>query len=147
MKTRAAVTLAVSFALVLSLLAGLPALAAEPHRSDLPGAPQKKAAAQAAPATSAPAPKTPDTAILDERVTALEKEGIVLREDLGKARLDTRTGLNDLAKRHADDMGRMQQKIDALNAQMETEREQQARRNRNLWIAIGVLALGVIASN
>jgi len=141
MKTRAAVTLAVCCTVIFCLLAGLPALAAEP------GAAQKKAAAQAVPAASAPAPKAPDTAILEERVTALEQQGTVLREDLGKARLDTRTGLNDLAKRHADDMARMQQKIDALNAQMEADREIQARRNRNLWIAIGVLAIGVIASN
>lgn len=117
---------------------------------------QKKAATQAAPAPlapqAAPAPPAPagkatDPAVLGERVNALEKENLVLREDLGKARLDTRTAMNDMAKRQAEEMARFQQKIDALNAELAAERDKQSRRNRNTWIALGLLALGVVAAN
>ena len=120
------------------------------------GGVQKKAAAQAAPAAPAPAPpkaapapggKAADPAVLAERVNALERENLVLREDLGKARLDTRTAMNDMAKRQAEEMARFQQKIDELNAQLAAEREKQSRRSRNTWIALGLLALGVVASN
>ena len=118
---------------------------------------QKKAATQAAPAPPAPqaspkpapAPvgKATDPAVLGERVNALERENLVLREDLGKARLDTRTAMNDMAKRQAEEMARFQQKIDALNAELAAERDKQSRRNRNTWIALGLLALGVVAAN
>jgi len=92
-------------------------------------------------------PKPADTGTLTERVIALEKENLVLREDLGKARLDLRTALSDQQKRHAEEMARMQQKLDELNAQLAAERGRQSQRNRNFWIAIGLLALGVMAAN
>ncbi len=113
-----------------------------------PGDVQKKAAAQAAPAptAAAPAPATLDPVALTERVVALERENLVLREDLGKARLDARTKLSELEKQHAEDAARFQQKIDALNAELEAERERQARRNRTLWIAVGVVAIGLLAT-
>ncbi len=120
------------------------------------GGVQKKAAAQATPAAPAPAPpkaapapggKAADPAALAERVNALERENLVLREDLGKARLDTRTAMNDMSKRQAEEMARFQQKIDELNAQLAAERDKQSRRSRNTWIALGLLALGVVASN
>jgi hypothetical protein len=84
---------------------------------------------------------------MGERVVALERENLVLREDLGKARLDSRTAMNEIEKRRAEDAARFQQKIDALNADLAAEREKQARRTRNLWLAIGVVAIGVIAAN
>lgn len=90
-------------------------------------------------------PKSP--AELSERVQALEKENLVLREDLGKARLDARTGLEQAAKRQAELEARLRQRIDELNADLAAEREAQARRDHNLWLAVGVLALGIIASN
>ncbi len=119
-------------------LAGQPAFAADA------GGAQRKAAAQAAPAAQ---PRATDATTLNERVIALEKENLVLREDLGRARLDTRTSLADQAKRQAEEMARMQQKVDALNAQFAAEREKQSRRSRNTWIAIGLLAVGVLAAN
>jgi len=109
-----------------------------------PGQVQKAAAALACPA---PAPASPDVSAMGERVVALERENLVLREDLGKARLDSRTAMNELEKRRAEDAARFQQKIDALNADLAAEREKQARRTRNLWVAIGVVAIGVIAAN
>jgi len=115
------------------------ALAAEPGQA------QQKVAAQAG-TTSSAAP-APEVSALNERVVALERENLVLREDLGKARLDARTALNELEKRRAEDAARFQQKIDALNADLEAEREKQARRNHNLWLAIGIIAIGVIAAN
>jgi len=110
-----------------------------------PGQAQKAAAAQARPVPAAQA--APDALALGERVVALERENLVLREDLGKARLDSRTAMNELEKRRAEDAARFQQKIDALNADLAAEREKQARRNHNLWLAIGVVAIGVIAAN
>jgi len=109
-----------------------------------PGQVQKAAAALACPA---PAPASPDVSAMGERIVALERENLVLREDLGKARLDSRTAMNELEKRRAEDAARFQQKIDALNADLAAEREKQARRTRNLWLAIGVVAIGVIAAN
>jgi len=109
---------------------------------------QKKAASQAAPTASAPSvSQAPDAIQLGERVAALEKENIVLREDLGKSRLDARIRLSELEKARAEDAARFQQKVDALNAELAAEREKSTQRNRNLWIAIGVVALGVLATN
>ncbi len=77
---------------------------------------------------------------LAERVEALEKETIVLREDLGKARVDARAELAASDRRHAEAMARMQQRIDELNSRFEEERERQERRNRHLWIALAIVA-------
>ncbi len=137
---RTSMAIAVTCILVFFFLVGAPALAGEP------GEPQKKAAGQAAPAPAGQVSKVPATA-LAERVSALEKENLVLREDLGKARLDARTEVEELRRRHAEDAARFQQKVDTLKATLEAERQRQARRNRNLWLAIGVLAIGVIAAN
>jgi len=121
-------------------VAGSPALAADTGTVQL-------ASLQIAAAPPASHPKPADTGTLTERVIALEKENLVLREDLGKARLDVRTALSDQQKRQAQEMARMQQKIDELNAQLAAERDKQSERSRNLWIAVGLLALGVIAAN
>ncbi|MFB3880293.1 MAG: hypothetical protein ACE149_03470 [Armatimonadota bacterium] len=118
----------------------VPALAA-----DNDSIPKTALVIAAAPAGSQP--RATDAAALTERVLALEKENVVLREDLGKARLDLRTGLNEQAKQHADEMARMQQKIDELNAQLAAEHDKQAERNRTFWLAIGVLFIGVLAAN
>ena len=134
---RSGMAIVVTCILVFFLVAGQ-VFAAEP------GQVQKAAAALACPA---PAPAAPDVSAMGERVVALERENLVLREDLGKARLDTRTAMNELEKRRAEDAARFQQKIDALNADLAAEREKQARRTRNLWLAIGVVAIGVIAAN
>ena len=121
-------------------VAGSPALAADTGTAQLPPL-------QIAAAPPASQPKPADTGTLTERVIALEKENLVLREDLGKARLDVRTALSDQQKRQAEEMARMQQKVDELNAQLAAEREKQSERSRNLWIAVGLLALGVIAAD
>ena len=133
---RSGMAIVVTCILVFFFVAGQ-AFAAEP------GQVQKAAAALACPA---PAPASPDVSAMGERVVALERENLVLREDLGKARLDSRTAMNELEKRRAEDAARFQQKIDALNADLAAEREKQARRTRNLWLAIGVVAIGVIAA-
>jgi hypothetical protein len=91
--------------------------------------------------------KPADTGALTERVIALEKENLVLREDLGKARLDVRTNVNTLKEQQAADMAKMQEKIDALNAQLAAEQEKQTKRTQMLWIAIGLIAIGAIAAN
>ena len=136
---RSGIAIVVTCILVFFFVVAGQAFAAEPGQA------QKKVAAQAcpAPATSA----APDVSAMGERVVALERENLVLREDLGKARLDARTAMNELEKRRAEDAARFQQKIDALNADLAAEREEQARRTRNLWLAIGVVAIGVIAAN
>jgi hypothetical protein len=129
----------VALCCVTAVAAG-PALAAETGTAQ----PAPLQIAAAAPAFQ---PKPADAGALTERVIALEKENLVLREDLGKARLDLRTGLSDQGKRHAEEMARMQQKIDELKAQLAADRERESRRSRNVWIAIGLLALGVVAAN
>lgn len=136
---RSSIAIVVTCILVFFFVFAGQAFAAEP------GQVQKAAAAQACPVPAAQA--APDASALGERVVALERENLVLREDLGKARLDSRTAMNELEKRRAEDAARFQQKIDALNADLAAEREKQARRNHNLWLAIGVVAIGVIAAN
>jgi hypothetical protein len=84
---------------------------------------------------------------LGERVQALEKENLVLREDLGKTRLDARSRLDEAAKQQAEMEEQLRQRIDELNAKLAAEQQSRARSNRNLWLAVGVLALGIIASN
>jgi hypothetical protein len=121
-------------------VAGGPGLAAEAGTAQ----PAPLRIAAAAPASQ---PKPAEAGAMSERVIALEKENLVLREDLGKARLDLRTALSDQEKRHAEEMARMQQKIDELKAQLAADRERESRRSRNVWIAIGLLALGVVAAN
>ena len=144
MKTRTtAFCLALCCIAAISLLGASFAHASSPNAA--PGDAQQKVVSHAA-SPQEPAPgRTPSE--LAERVDGLEKENLVLREDLGKARLDARTGLEQAAKRQAEMDSQLRQRIDELNAKLAAERESQARRNRNLWLAVGVLALGIIASN
>lgn len=144
MKTRITVgCLALSCLALVFLVSGVLADAPSPDEA-APRPPQQVAARPPSPQQPA-ATKAPSE--LPERVEALEKENVVLREDLGKARLDARTQLEEAAERRAEMETRLQQRIDELNAQLAAERERQARRNKNLWLAVGILALGVIASN
>ncbi len=144
MKTHpTAICLALCCITAIALLAAAPAGASSPDEA--PGGAQRRAAAQA---TSPQEPARAQSASeLAERVDALEKENLVLREDLGKARLDARTRLEEAARRRAEMDSRLRQRIDELNAKLAAEQDRQARRNRNLWLAVGVLALGIIASN
>jgi hypothetical protein len=105
-------------------------------------APQPVEMAQAKPAERGG--ETKDTSALSERVNALEKENVVLREDVGKARLDTRVQLEELAKRQAETIAKLKRDLEELDRKMEAERQAQARRNRNLWLAVGVAAVGVL---
>jgi hypothetical protein len=82
-----------------------------------------------------------------ERVKALEKENLVLREDLGKARLDARVELEAAARRQAEALEKLNAELADVRVRMERERAAQTRRNRNLWMAVGALAIGVAASN
>jgi len=118
--------------------------------ADDPGVIQTQSTAHAGTvliAAAPPAAKATDPTVLDERITALERENVVLREDLGKSRLDSRAGLKELSDQHEADMARFQQKVDDLNAQFEEERERAQRRERNLWLAVGVLAVAIIATS
>jgi hypothetical protein len=132
--------LVLSVIVIMFLVVG--ALAA-PTTSEPAGGALAKAASQAAP-KEAPAG---GSATAGERITALEKENVILREDLGKARLDTRTLLEAAAKRQAEAVARLQKQLDEANAKMEADRQKNAKRNRNLWYAVGALALGVVLSN
>jgi hypothetical protein len=79
-----------------------------------------------------------------ERVTALEKESVVLREDLGKARLDARSELEAVAKRQAEAIERLHKELAETQAKLEAERAAQAKRNQKVWLAIGVVALAAL---
>lgn len=82
-----------------------------------------------------PAP-TLDNKTLSEKVTTLEKENLVLREDLGKARLDARSNLEAAIAKANQEMA----------AKMQAERAAQAKKNRTFWLAIGAVAIGGLAS-
>lgn len=88
-----------------------------------------------------------DVKALQERVRVLENENQVLREDLGKARLDARADLEAASKRQAEMIAKTNQELADTKAQMEADKKAQARRNRNLWIGIAVVAIGALASN
>ena len=77
---------------------------------------------------------------MTERIQTLEKENLVLREDLGKARLDAKSDLNA-------QIAKMNKQLEETNAKLAAEHAAQVRRNRNLWIGIGVAALAALASN
>ena len=110
-------------------------------------APPAKAAAQAQAQTSPTPAPAPSSAAVPDRLTALEKQNLVLTEDLGKARLETRTRLEEVSRRQAEEIEKLNQELAKSRAQAEADRKKQQERNRNLWIAVGVLALGVIGSN
>lgn len=136
---------AVGLALRLGLIVmALVILAGAACAEDSAPTPQAKTGAQA----QAQATPTPGgAAAVSDRVSALEKQNTVLSEDIGKARLETRTRLEELAKRQAEQIEKLNQELERTRAEMKAEREKQQNRNRSLWIAVGVLALGVIASN
>lgn len=71
-------------------------------------------------AESAQEPSQPKTDIraLVERVESLEKENLVLREDLGKARLAARTQLQAAAKKHAQEISQLNKELAELNAKL-----------------------------
>ncbi len=102
-------------------------------------APEKVTVAQA---PAKPAPAGPSTA---ERVESLEKQNLVLSEDLGKAQLKARQ-LEDVAKQQAEAIKKLNDQVAEQQAKAEAERKKQAQRNQYFWIAIGVLALGVAAN-
>ena len=133
--------LMLSCVVIASLLVGA-------HAAPAPTAPAGGVlAAVAAQASPKESPAVGGSATPAERITTLEKENVILREDLGKARLDTRTQIDTLSKRQAEAMARLQKQLDEANAKLEAERQRNAKRNRNLWYAVGALALGIALSN
>ncbi len=120
---------------------------AESQQPAPPAQPIAVAQAAPAPVPAKDSAKPADQGSLPERVTTLEKESVVLREDVGKARLDARSDVETLASRQAEAIARLNKEVDDLQARLDAERAAQARRNRNLWTAVGVVALGVILSN
>jgi len=102
-------------------------------------------AAQASPSPKE-APAVSGAPTTGERITTLEKENVILREDLGKTRLDTRTQIETVNKRHAEAVARLQKQLDEANAKMEAERQKNSKRSRNLWYAVGALAVGIVAT-
>jgi len=139
---------------LVALIVFMGAACAEPTDQPQTAPPPAKAAAQAQAQTN-PAPKAapaapapaPSSAAIPDRVSALEKQNLVLTEDIGKARLETRTRLEALAKQQAEQIQKLNQELAQQRAQMEADRKKQQERSRNMWIAVGVLALGVIGSN
>jgi peptidoglycan hydrolase CwlO-like protein len=108
--------------------------------------PEGKMVAQATPKAAPRKAETPaDAEALESRVRALENQSTVLSEDVGKTRLEQRTQLEDLAKRQADAIAKLNQQLADTNAQLQQQREKEAKRTRQLWLAVGVLVLGVIA--
>jgi hypothetical protein len=94
-----------------------------------------------------PPPARPlDAKAMTERIQALEKENLVLREDLGKARLDSRSDMQAMAKKNAEEVSKLNQQLADLNAKAAAEKRSNAKRNRNLWIAVGVVAIGALAN-
>jgi hypothetical protein len=139
-RARAAALVAVA----LAMCAGV--AGAEPATSEgTVEQPKDKMVAQAAPKTTPRKAEPTEATSLADRVTALEKQGVVLSEDVGKTRLDQRMQLDALAKRQAEAIAKLNQQMAEQQAQAERERQKQATRNKYLWIAIGVLAVGVIA--
>jgi len=74
------------------------------------------------------------------------KQNLVLSEDLGKTQLKARQ-LEDVAKQQAEAIAKLNQQVAEQQAQMQAEKEKQAKKNKQMWIAVGVLFLGIIASN
>ena len=105
------------------------------------------AQAKAAPAAVKEPAEAADTAALSERLGSLEKENLVLREDLGKARLDARAQLEAAAKRQAEAIARLSKELADTQAKLEAEQAARARQNRTLWMAVGIVAIGVLLSN
>lgn len=139
-RARAAALVAVA----LAMWAGV--ASAETATSDeTVGQPEGKMVAQAAPKATPRKAEPADNAAVSDRVSALEKQGTVLSEDVGKARLEQRMQLDALAKRQAEAIAKLNQQMAAQQAAAEKERKKQETRNKYLWIAIGVLAVGVIA--
>ncbi len=115
---------------------------ATPTAADAPK-PATSKVAPAADAKAAPADNGP----LPDRVNSLEKQNVVLSEDLGKARLDQRLQLEELAKKQAEAIAKLNQQLADQKKKMDEERAKQAKRNRNMWIAVGALALGVAVAH
>jgi septin family protein len=137
---------------LVALIVFMGAADAESAEGGPPTAPPPAKAAAQAQAQESPAPKAapapaPSSVAIPDRVSALEKQNLVLTEDIGKARLETRTRLEALAKQQAEQIQKLNQELAQQRAQMEADRKKQQERNRNVWIAVGVLALGVIAAN
>jgi hypothetical protein len=120
---------------------------AETQQPDPPAQPTAVAQAAPAPAPAKESAKPADQGAIPERVTTLERENVVLREDLGRARLDARSDLEALAKRQAEAIARLNQQVADAQAKLEAEQAKRERQNRNLWTAVGVVALGLILSN
>jgi septal ring factor EnvC (AmiA/AmiB activator) len=61
--------------------------------------------------------------------------------------LDARAQLEAAARRQAEAIAALNRQVDDLEKQLQAERDRQSRRNRNLWLAVGVVALGVLVSD
>jgi septal ring factor EnvC (AmiA/AmiB activator) len=139
------ISLALALTCMASSLIAAGALAETAGAAPAPSPAKVVQVAAAEPAKPGGAPA--DAEALPERVDALEKENTVLREDLGKARLDARAQLEAAARRQAEAIAALNRQVDDLEKQLQAERDRQSRRNRNLWLAVGVVALGVLVSD
>jgi hypothetical protein len=92
-----------------------------------------------APAKPAPAPTAAGPSV-GQRVDALEKQNLVLSEDLGKSQLKARE-LENLAKMQAEAIAKLNQQLAAEQQRAEAERQKQAKRNQYMWIAVGLVAI------
>ncbi len=94
---------------------------------------------QPAPAPCRPSPLPPPRPPYPQRVDVLEKQNLVLSEDLGKAQLQNRE-LQEAAKAQAEAIDRLNAQLAAEQKKADEEREKQAKRNQYLWIAVGFVA-------
>jgi hypothetical protein len=115
-------------ALIAVLVVSMVAPAFGEEQKPAPQAPAKAAAAAPAAGSS-----------VTQRVDALEKQNLVLSEDLGKAQLKARE-LETVAKMQADSIAQLNQQLAATQKQADAEREKQAKRNQYTWIAVGLVA-------
>ena len=73
------------------------------------------------------------------RWTLLEKQNLVLSEDLGKAQLQNRQ-LEEAARAQAAAIAQLNQQLAAEQKKAQEERDKQAKRNQYTWIAVGLVA-------
>ncbi len=84
-------------------------------------------------------PAAPAGSTVPQRVDALEKQNLVLSEDLGKAQLQNRQ-LEEAARAQAAAIAQLNQQLAAEQKKAQEERDKQAKRNQYTWIAVGLVA-------
>jgi len=133
-----AVALAASIVVLMTVMMAGIACADEAAAPAPPTAPEGQQVAQAPEAAPAPTASS-----VPQRVEALEKQNLVLSEDLGKAQLKARD-LEEVTKQQAAAIAKLNQQLAEEQKKAESERQKQAMRNRYMWFAVGLVAIATI---